>query len=196
MSATQTPALLKPLRGWVTTFHVTQNGQRRGPYHVRRWKERGRLHKQYIKPADVERVKAACQIHREKQQARRQGARRVNNYISNADFLYKMLMRWETGKIVTKAMEAYIWRLCKTEDMYVDDRPPLRRRIIRSIATHNGQTVIVKTVLELDGTSKTFMVPLEINYIKNSASDFFDRLKRELLEAFDRIHGAPTQLDH
>ena len=39
-------------------------GQLHGPYHYRFWREGGRLRKQYVKPADLERVREACQARR------------------------------------------------------------------------------------------------------------------------------------
>lgn len=48
-----------------------RDGKRYGPYYCRCWREGGRLHKQYVKRDDVDAVRAACQRHREEQQARR-----------------------------------------------------------------------------------------------------------------------------
>ena len=47
-------------------------GQRHGPYWYRRWHENGREHRQYIKAADVEAVRAACLAYRRQQRERRQ----------------------------------------------------------------------------------------------------------------------------
>jgi hypothetical protein len=43
-------------------------GQLHGPYHYRFWREGGRLRKAYVRPADLEQVRARCEARR---QARR-----------------------------------------------------------------------------------------------------------------------------
>ena len=40
-------------------------GMRHGPYFYRFWREGGRLRKQYVKKADLERVRAACDARRQ-----------------------------------------------------------------------------------------------------------------------------------
>jgi hypothetical protein len=40
-------------------------GQLHGPYSYRFWRERGRLKKAYVRPADVEEVRSRCQARRQ-----------------------------------------------------------------------------------------------------------------------------------
>ena len=39
-------------------------GQLHGPYHYRFWRQGGRLRKEYVRPDDLERVRAACDARR------------------------------------------------------------------------------------------------------------------------------------
>ena len=41
-----------------------QSGQPHGPYHYRIWREGTRVRKVYVKATEVEKVKAACVLHR------------------------------------------------------------------------------------------------------------------------------------
>ncbi len=47
------------------------NGALHGPYFYRFWRERGRLRKAYVKPADLDAVRAACAKERDLNQTRR-----------------------------------------------------------------------------------------------------------------------------
>ncbi len=49
---------------------VRNTGNKRHAYYARRWRERGKLHKQYVRKADVERVRAACATRQEREAAR------------------------------------------------------------------------------------------------------------------------------
>jgi hypothetical protein len=40
-------------------------GQLHGPYHYRFWRECGRLKKAYVRPADLEQVRARCEARRQ-----------------------------------------------------------------------------------------------------------------------------------
>ena len=55
------------LRGWVNSYYIKMNGKRLGPYYVRRWKQNGKLHKEYVEARDLQRVKEACERYRQKQ---------------------------------------------------------------------------------------------------------------------------------
>lgn len=52
--------------------HCMRGGPQHGPYNVRIWYERGRMRKQYVKRADVEDVRLACDARRAIRQAERQ----------------------------------------------------------------------------------------------------------------------------
>lgn len=58
-----------PLPGVVCIQYVTR-GNKRHAYHARFWREGGRLRKQYIRKADVERVQAACAARQEREASR------------------------------------------------------------------------------------------------------------------------------
>jgi hypothetical protein len=63
----------KPLPGavcrqWVRCGNPTchcARGQRHGPYYYRFWREGGKLRKQYVRPADLEEVRARCEARRQ-----------------------------------------------------------------------------------------------------------------------------------
>lgn len=57
------------LPGVVCVQYVTR-GKKRHAYHARFWRERGKLRKQYIRKADVEAVRAACEARRERERER------------------------------------------------------------------------------------------------------------------------------
>nr|CAA9295892.1 hypothetical protein AVDCRST_MAG63-4795 [uncultured Armatimonadetes bacterium] len=40
-------------------------GEPHGPYYYRVWREAGQVHKEYVKPSDVEGVRAGCDVHKE-----------------------------------------------------------------------------------------------------------------------------------
>jgi hypothetical protein len=124
MNSTQHSALSSQasLRGWVNSFYRHYKGKRLGPYYVRRWKVGRKLHREYIKPQDVERIKAECAAHRERQQTKSEGARRTNNFVSNFAFMAKMLLLWERGKDSTPAQYAYLQRIDQ-EGMFITGWP-------------------------------------------------------------------------
>ena len=190
--ATGNPATLK---GWVNTFYRHYKGRKLGPYHVRRWKVGRKIHREYIKPEDVERVKAACACHRETQKQRRDADRSCNTFINNWDFMGKMLDRWDKGKVVTPAMEQYILRLHR-EGMYITGRPPMRRRIEYQLAKVAGEKTIVKTVFELDGTTKVFMVPFLIKQMKTAAElwqEHIQMIDKIFAEMREEVHAKPDE---
>jgi hypothetical protein len=177
--ASGNPATLK---GCVNTFYRHYKGKKLGPYYVRRWKVGRKVYREYIKADQVERVKAACLAYRE-------GRKGITKFLNNFDFLGKMMGRYDYGKPVTLAMEDYNRRL-RIEGMYIDGRPPLRRRVTRTIAIIDGKQMIVKTIFELDGTTKTFMVPL---FTKHP----MEHIKECLLKVWNEAFGAedpPDQL--
>ena len=88
-----------PLPGWVSTIYITQAGNRRGPYYVRKWKKKGKTHREYIKPQDLERVRAACKAHREIQARKRLKIREFNIGVDNFNFLCRMGIALDKGPI-------------------------------------------------------------------------------------------------
>lgn len=58
------------LPGVVCVQYVTR-GAKRHEYHARFWREGGKLRKQYIRKADVERVRAACAARQEREAGRK-----------------------------------------------------------------------------------------------------------------------------
>lgn len=52
-------------------------GELHGPYYYRFWRERGRLRKAYVRPAEVEAVRAACEARRAKRRESRQARAQV-----------------------------------------------------------------------------------------------------------------------
>jgi hypothetical protein len=181
-----------PRRGWINTYYRNYKGKKLGPYYVRRWKENGKLHKQHIKCQDVERVKAECQAHRERQLERRIVGSQCKALIDNHILLGKMYFGFEKGKEPNKLQAKYLVRL-HHEGLYITGRPPYRRRIIRDYAVIGGKSVVIQTVSELDGTTKTFLVPFKIKRTKSLAGlwdSFFDGLKESIQETWESLHGS------
>ena len=174
----------KPLKGCVNTFYRHYKGRRLGPYFVRRWKIGRKVYREYIKPADVERVRAACQAYRESR-------RGINTFIDNFDFLGKMMNRFDKDKVVSPAMGNYILRL-RREGMYISGRPPMRRKITRQLAYIDGEPMTIKTVFELDGTTKVFMVPFFTNRFRKRVKTFEEWLSEIANEAWNKAHPDPN----
>ncbi len=61
------------------------------PYHYRFWREDGQLRKQYVRLADVESVRAACQTHRGLQTHLRAGRAEYKRTLARARELLRML---------------------------------------------------------------------------------------------------------
>ena len=173
-----------PKRGHVNVFYRYYKGKKLGPYYVRRWKIGRKLFKEYIKPKDVERVKAECKAFKE-------GRKAVSVFLDNVEFLGNCLNRYDRGKIVTPAMEDYIRRIWN-EGPYITGKPQMRRKVTREIVTVDGEQMIKKTVFELDGTTKVFMVPFLINHLRKRAKPWrgtFENLKDMFMDIWDSVHG-------
>lgn len=53
--------------------------------------------------------------------------------------------------------------------------------------------MIVKTVFEVDGTTKVFMVPFVANFVIKPLESFAERFQKVAKEAWMAVHG---QIDH
>ena len=177
-----------PLSGWVNGYFRHYNGKKLGPYYVRRWKVGRRVFKEYIKPKDVERVKAQCLAHRERQLKKKAAGRDIVKFIANYNFIGKMLDRWDKGKVVSPIMEAYLLRI-HNEGMHITGRPSLRRKVTRTIIEIGGKKYIVKTVFEFDGTTKAFMVP----FFTNHFLDPFEAMLKLANDAWHAVNGPKTE---
>src|SRR5438874_7577915 len=81
---------LTHLRGHVQSFFVKYDGHKLGPYYVRVWQQNGRRRKAYV-PADmVEKVRAACDRHRNLCRRQRDQMAKLNNTIGNLNFLNRI----------------------------------------------------------------------------------------------------------
>src|SRR5262249_58383300 len=94
------PAIKQPSnpatqRGWLNTFYRYHKGKKLGPYFVRRWKVGGKIHRQYIKPEDVEKVRAQCAAHRTEQKRRKEHNKQLNILLDNFNFLGAMMNRYD-----------------------------------------------------------------------------------------------------
>ena len=188
------PSFLSPhpsKKGWINCFYRYYKGKRLGPYYVRRWKVNGKLHKEYIKPDQVEQAKAECQAHREQQLQGRIVARQCRALIDNHIVLGKMYFGYDKGNEPNKLQAEYLVRLHE-EGLFITGRPPYRRRIIRDYAVIGGQSMVINTVFELDGTTNTFMVPFKIKRTKAIAdlwNLFFAGVKESMLDIWESINS-------
>jgi hypothetical protein len=146
-SQQQTSNSPTPLRGWVSTFYVIKGAARRGPYYVRCWKQGGKIHKEYIKHADLDRVRAACQLHREKRAAQSACQQETYRLIANLKYLNTLCKREIKGQ-VTPEDHAFVEQLEKL-GYSIPGRPLLRKP--SNLATENQAT-------------PRFMVPLVTNF--------------------------------
>lgn len=103
----------KPLRGWINKYFVNQNGIKRGPYYARVWKVGRKTHKEYIKPADVEKVRAACDAYRQLSRARRANDKSLTITLDNLAFLNRMVKRSERARLTTADID-HIERIRET----------------------------------------------------------------------------------
>ena len=161
MTANSQPPALSPQpskRGWVNCFYRYYKGRKLGPYYVRRWKENGKLCKEYVKPQDLERIRAECQLDREMEESMNDAYRSREVFMRNADFYFRMLRLFHRGKDMCLLHAQFLTRL-GMEGMRILGRPPLRRKITRELKTIDGQQVIVKTIHEFDGKSTVTIHP-------------------------------------
>jgi len=124
---TETTEAPQPLRGWVTTTYVKQGSHRFGPYHVRVWKQDGKTHKQYIKPGEVEKVRAACQAHRELRKEGQRITEVFNNQVGNLNWLYRMNRRLDKNRELREQDWNFLEQIDK-RGFAISGRPSLRTR--------------------------------------------------------------------
>lgn len=115
---------LRPQKGWVNAYYITVGGKKLGPYYARRWKENGKLHKEYVAEEDVERVKAACQLYRERRRRQRLIGRQFETVAGNLNFLWRMVKRSIKGTLRPDEKE-HLQRL-ETQGIKAPGRPPVR----------------------------------------------------------------------
>src|SRR5690242_18705210 len=130
MFAACQPSALRPqplLPGWIEAFYRRHNGKRLGPYHVRKWKANGKVHREYIKPKDLERVRAACQANRDKRKQTIQANKSGFVFKGNWDFMHRIATRAEKGKPITLEEVAHVLRI-QREGWDAPDGPKLRRK--------------------------------------------------------------------
>ena len=174
---------LEPLRGWVSTYYRYYKGKKLGPYYVRRWKECGKTFRQYIKPKDVERVKAQCQLNREYEFDLAERGRRIRRFIINGDFFLRILLHLRRRKGAHPVHYAFYERIMQ-EGIYISGRPPLRRKVTRHPVSVDGENMIRMTVFEIDGTTKVFMVSPLTNTAKSLPSRTYDDIYNILADLF------------
>ncbi len=173
----------KPVPGWIACTYRTYKGKRFGPYYVRRWKFGRKLHKQYIKAEDLEYYRAACEASRDRRKEGQSIRRWLTNSMANLRYLEKMC-RWEDENRLRQVDRNYCQRI-KEEGYDIVGRPPTRRKITRQRAIVDGKDVVIQTVFELDGTTKTFVVP----FVANMLNDPFEQIRKLMLDAWESVHG-------
>jgi len=136
------------LNGWVSKFFVHYNGRKLGPYYARCWKENNKQKREYIKPADLERVREACQRYRDHCKAISKTTRDFSTLTGNLNYVARMAKRITRGFL---RPEDYIF-IEKIQDngFHTPGRPKLRRAIFASSPEPKAQ-------------SQTFMYPLSAN---------------------------------
>jgi len=122
---------LVPLRGWVSAFYVTVKGQPIGPYYARRWKENGKLHKQYIKHADVERVRSQCEANRQLRKKQLALNKDFRTFKGNFNYYFRILKRADKGKVTPEHYDHM--RSLAFGDFFCPGRPALRKTWVSTI---------------------------------------------------------------
>ena len=159
MTTNPPTAPLQPLRGWVSTFYVKTGSKRFGPYHVRTWKKGRKIYKEYVKPADLEKVKAACQAYKEKRKRQRAKDKELINTFANLNYLVKLSKR--QGKVPLRPEDIEHMRNIMRYGYAIPNTPSLRNPASKQPSNR-----------------KRFMVPFFTN--KKIA-----RVQRDLYQIFD-----------
>lgn len=115
------------LKGWVTTQHQFYNGKKLGPYYFRRWKENGKLHKQYIKPSEVEKVRAQCAAHRAERNYQQSLNKDFRLFRGNWTFYTRIVERCHK-RPVTPEQSEFTKRIVD-KGFFIPGRPSLRRKL-------------------------------------------------------------------
>lgn len=114
------------LRGWITTFYIRRGAKSHGPYYARTWRVKGKLKRQYIKPEDLERVRAACQRFRERRKKQIEVSKGYNLIAGNLNFLFRMFKRSQKRNRPRQHEAAHLAGI-QTEGLQAPNRPNLRR---------------------------------------------------------------------
>ena len=157
------PTNAQPLKGWISTFFVRNKGRRFGPYHVRVWKENGKTHKRYIKPNELETIRASCQAHRQMKKEGREITREFNRQTANLNWCYRMCKRADKGTMRPEDI-AFSQRI-KREGFDISGRPKLRLR--------------PESREPRAGSPRTFMVP----FFNKRLLDHFDAAVNAVIDA-------------
>jgi hypothetical protein len=155
------------LRGWITAEYIPYKGKKLGPYYVRRWKQNGKLHRQYIKPSDLEKVKAACQNHRQKRTAQSQCAKELTIVAGNLNYLLKMIKRSLKGLLRPEDHDHLA--ILETQGPNVPGRPNLRLPK-SSIAFPGDVPRSQQRQVRKSKPTKDFMVPSNTKQAANATS--------------------------
>ncbi len=82
------------LPGAVVAQYRERDGKRYGPYYFRCWREDGQFRKRYVKRADVEAVRAACQRHRDERRERRENRVELRDLLRRYKATCREVERW------------------------------------------------------------------------------------------------------
>ncbi len=115
------------LKGWITTYFRYHKGKKLGPYYIRRWKHNGKTFKEYIKLADLEKVKKACQANREKRQRQQLTSLRCQCLLRNFKLLCHVQTRLDNDQFVRPDLARHVEYITRNGP-FVPGCPPLRRR--------------------------------------------------------------------
>lgn len=170
-----------PLPGWINTYYRHHNGKKLGPYFVRRWKVGTRLYKEYVKPADLERVRAACLAHREKRQHQREANKKIHTLLGNWNYLGRIGQRLDKRQDIGQEHHEHI-RLIAEQGMYVPGRPPLKTPRARTPHPFPfdklSKDQILSRIRANLKTAMRFMVP---NFSKRDTA----KMEKQLKHAFN-----------
>lgn len=125
------------LPGWVNAYYVYENGRKCGPYFVRRWKVKGKLHKQYVAERHLRRTLAACARYRERKLRQRKISKRFTIVTGNLNFLWTMVKR--SLKNTLRPGDHDFLAILEKEGIKAPNRPSLRsaRRLVVPFSTKN-----------------------------------------------------------
>ncbi len=99
-------ALDKTLPGAVVPQYRTVNGKRYGPYWTRVWRKGGKVHTAYVKPGELEAVRAACERNRRLRRKVATTLRQVRETRGDFALLMRLLRRMDAqGRVVMSEEE-------------------------------------------------------------------------------------------
>ena len=142
------------LPGWITTFYIKHRGKRLGPYYARMWKKNGKRYREYVKHADLARVRAACERYRQKRERVVQTNKWTRTTCLNLSFLSRIDRKPKPSSIRQEEFE-HVERIAAA-GLDVEGRPIQRRRRKRFMGPSDNKQTIESRYLSTPAGRETY----------------------------------------